>query len=76
MYPYTLLIKDTLTDGKINRDVIMIGYDSTFFVTRVDTVEKTRVDTVRETVTKKQKGVGFLCAACFGAGVVVGTVIP
>ena len=76
VYPYTLLIKDTLREGIIDRDVIMTGYDSTFFITRVDTVKTERVDTLRIETTKKKKGVGILCAACFGAGVVVGAAIP
>jgi hypothetical protein len=70
VYPYTLLIKDTLRDGKIDRDVIMTGYDSTFFITRVDTIKSLRVDTV--VIEKRGKLSKVAIALAFGGGYTVG----
>jgi hypothetical protein len=70
VYPYTLLIKDTLRNGKIDRDVIMTGYDSTFFITRVDTVKSLRVDTV--IIEKRGKLSKVAISLAFGGGYAVG----
>jgi hypothetical protein len=70
VYPYTLLIKDTVRDGKIDRDVIMTGYDSTFFITRVDTVKSLRVDTL--VIEKRGKLSKVVIAVAFGGGYVLG----
>lgn len=61
-------IDDVLKGDSVTRSVTITGTDTTRIVTRVDTVDRQRTDTLFITKEKKVKGYGIV----FGAGYVLG----